>query len=53
MIENVIDGMILGSLYLAFGRNLAIPIIAHGVTDTTDFLLIFFRIYPGMHPAMT
>jgi len=53
VIENVIDGIILGSLYLAFGRSLAIPIIAHGVTDTTDFLLIFFHSYPGMHAAMT
>jgi len=40
--ENFIDGMILGALYLKFGRNLAVPIIAHGVTDTVDFLLIFF-----------
>jgi membrane protease YdiL (CAAX protease family) len=53
VIENVIDGMILGSLYLAFGRSLAIPIIAHGVTDTMDFLLIFFHSYPGMLAATT
>jgi membrane protease YdiL (CAAX protease family) len=46
--ENFIDGMILGALYLRFGGNLAIPIIAHGVTDTVDFLLIFFRMYPGL-----
>jgi membrane protease YdiL (CAAX protease family) len=46
--ENVIDGMILGCLYLVFGRSLAVPIVAHGVTDTVDFLLIFFRQYPGM-----
>jgi hypothetical protein len=47
--ENFIDGMILGALYLKFGRKLAIPIIAHGVTDTVDFLLIFFHSYPGLH----
>jgi membrane protease YdiL (CAAX protease family) len=46
--ENFIDGMILAALYLRFGGNLAIPIIAHGVTDTADFLLIFFRMYPGL-----
>jgi membrane protease YdiL (CAAX protease family) len=46
--ENFIDGMILGVLYLKFGRNLAVPIIAHGVTDTVDFLLIFFHRYPGL-----
>ena len=40
--ENFIDGMILGALYLKFGCDLAVPIIAHGVTDTVDFLLNFF-----------
>jgi hypothetical protein len=49
VIENFIDGMILGALYLKFGRKLAVPIIAHGVTDTVDFLLIFFHKYPGLH----
>jgi membrane protease YdiL (CAAX protease family) len=47
--ENFIDGMILGALYLKSGCNLAVPIIAHGVTDTVDFLLIFFHRYPGLH----
>ena len=47
--ENFIDGMILGALYLKFGRKLVVPIIAHGVTDTVDFLLIFFHRYPGLH----
>lgn len=49
VIENFIDGIILGALYLKFGRKLAVPIIAHGVTDTVDFLLIFFHHYPGLH----
>jgi uncharacterized protein len=47
--ENVLDGMILGALYLACGRRLAVPIVAHGITDTLDFLLIFFHRYPGMY----
>jgi membrane protease YdiL (CAAX protease family) len=47
--ENFIDGIILGALYLKFGRTLAVPIIAHGVTDTVDFLLIFFHRYPRLH----
>ena len=47
--ENLIDGVILGGLYLKCGRKLAVPIIAHGVTDTVDFLLIFFHHYPGLH----
>jgi hypothetical protein len=28
---------------------LAVPIIAHGVTDTADFLLFFFHRYSGLH----
>jgi len=47
--ENFLDGLILGALYLACGRKLAVPIVAHGITDTLDFLLIFFHRYPGMH----
>jgi membrane protease YdiL (CAAX protease family) len=46
--ENLIDGVVLGALYLKCGRKLAVPIIAHGVTDTVDFLLIFFHHYPGL-----
>ncbi len=49
MSENFIDGIILGALYLKCRRKLAVPIIAHGVTDTADFLLIFFHRYPGFH----
>jgi len=46
--ENFIDGIVLGALYLRFGCNLAIPIVAHGVTDTMDFLLLFLHRYPGV-----
>jgi len=49
MIENAIDGFILGALYLRFGRNLWIPILAHGITDTADVLIIFAGKYPGLH----
>lgn len=48
MIENVWDGALLGVLYLVTGRNLTVPIVAHGVTDTIDFALIFLGWYPGM-----
>jgi membrane protease YdiL (CAAX protease family) len=47
-IENTINALLLGGLYLWLGRCLAVPIVAHGVTDTIDFLLIFFGKYPGM-----
>ncbi len=48
MAENVWNGLWLGALYLACGRNLAVPIIAHATTDTLDFILIYLGKYPGM-----
>lgn len=47
--ENVIAGLLLGGLYLATGRNLVAPIVAHALTDTIDFLIIYSGHYPGMH----
>jgi len=49
MIENVWNGLLLGALYLACGRNLAVPVIAHAAGDTLDFILIYLGKYPGMH----
>lgn len=49
MTENVLNGLLLGGLYLACGRNLAVPVIAHAVTDTLDMVLIYLGKYPGMH----
>jgi membrane protease YdiL (CAAX protease family) len=49
MTENIWDGLLLGALYLACGRNLAVPVIAHAVGDTLDFILIYLGKYPGMH----
>jgi membrane protease YdiL (CAAX protease family) len=48
VVENALDGAILGWIYLRTGRNLSVPIIAHGVTDTVDLLLIFLGKYPTM-----
>ncbi len=48
MIENMIDGALLGLLYVWRGRSLAAPIIAHGITDTIDCLLLFLGRYPGV-----
>jgi membrane protease YdiL (CAAX protease family) len=48
MIENIWDGLLLGALYLACGRNLAAPVIAHAAADSIDFILIFLGKYPGM-----
>jgi membrane protease YdiL (CAAX protease family) len=49
MVENIVDGLLLGALYLACGRNLAVPVIAHAFSDTLDFLLIYLGKYPGLH----
>ena len=48
IVENFLNGALLGILYLASGRRLIVPIIAHGVTDTLDFLIIYSGHYPGM-----
>ena len=48
MIENIWNGLLLGALYLACGRNLAVPVIAHASTDTLDFILIYLGKYPGI-----
>lgn len=47
IIEEGSDGLILGLVYLAYRRSLAIPIVAHGVCDTIDIALLFFGKYPG------
>jgi membrane protease YdiL (CAAX protease family) len=48
VIENTLNGALLGGLYLAAGRNLIAPVVAHGVTDTIDVSLIFAGVYPGL-----
>jgi membrane protease YdiL (CAAX protease family) len=47
-IEEGLTGLALGGMYLRTGRNLAVPIVAHGVCDTIDMILIFFGKMPGM-----
>ncbi|HJY87172.1 MAG TPA: type II CAAX endopeptidase family protein [Candidatus Acidoferrales bacterium] len=48
IIDEGLAGLLLGLIYLRTGRNLAVPIIAHGIEDSIDFVLIFFGKYPGM-----
>jgi uncharacterized protein len=47
-IDEGLMGLLLGVIYLRTGRNLAVPIIAHGIGDSIDFMLIFLGKYPGM-----
>ncbi len=48
IVEEGVAGLLLGIIYLGTGRNLAVPIIAHGVADTIDVVLFFLGKYPGM-----
>jgi membrane protease YdiL (CAAX protease family) len=48
VIDEGLSGFLLGAIYLRTGRNLSVPIIAHGVCDSIDFVLIFLGKYPGM-----
>ncbi len=48
IIDEGLMGLLLGIIYLRTNRNLAVPIIAHGVSDTIDLLLMYFGKYPGM-----
>jgi CAAX protease family protein len=48
VVEAGIDGLLLGLLYLACDRKLSVPIIAHGVSNMPDLILIYLGKYPGM-----
>jgi uncharacterized protein len=52
IIENIIDGAILAAVYFGAGRNLMAPIIAHGIQDTMDVLLIYLGWYPGFQQSL-
>lgn len=47
ILEEGSDGLILGLMYLGCRKNLAVPIVAHGVCDTIDIILFFLGKYPG------
>jgi membrane protease YdiL (CAAX protease family) len=48
IIEEGLAGFFLGLMYLGTRKNLAVPIVAHGVSDTLDLLLIFLGKFPGL-----
>lgn len=49
MIENSVNGILFGALFLASGRNLWLMVILHGVSNTVDMVMIYFGNYPGVH----
>jgi membrane protease YdiL (CAAX protease family) len=44
-----VTGLLLGGLYLALGRNLWIPILTHGFSDTIALALIVLDLVPSLH----
>lgn len=47
-VQEGLSGLILGMLFLLSKRNLTVPIVAHGVSNTLAFVLIYFGRYPGI-----
>ena len=48
IIATGLTGLVFGGVYLATGRNLWACIVAHGVLDTTGFVMMSFGVYPGL-----
>jgi membrane protease YdiL (CAAX protease family) len=49
VIDEGLMGLLLGVIYLRTGKNLWVPILAHGISDSIDVLLLYSGHYPGMH----
>lgn len=47
-VQEGLSGFFLGVLFLTCQRNLTVPIVAHGVSNTLAFLLIYAGRYPGL-----
>ncbi|NOT34674.1 MAG: CPBP family intramembrane metalloprotease [Candidatus Eisenbacteria bacterium] len=47
-VQEGLSGFLLGVLFLTSGRNLVVPIVAHGVSNTVAFVLIYLGRYPGL-----
>lgn len=47
-VQEGLSGFLLGTLFLLAGRNLVVPIVAHGVSNTLAFVLIYLGRYPGL-----
>ena len=48
ILDEALMGVLLALIYLGTRRNLSVPIVAHGIQDTIDLVLIYLGIYPGM-----
>ena len=48
IVQESLSGFWLGVLFLASGRNLTVPIVAHGVSNSLALVLIYLNRYPGL-----
>ncbi|MGQ0430701.1 MAG: CPBP family intramembrane glutamic endopeptidase [Gammaproteobacteria bacterium] len=48
VIQAIVAGVLLGVLYVATGRNLVAPILAHGIGNSIDFTVMYLGLYPGV-----
>lgn len=48
MLQEGFAGFALGLFYLASGSRLAVPVVAHGASNSLALLLIYFNRYPGL-----
>ncbi len=48
VIGSTVSGLWFGALYLAAGRNLWLPILAHGFSDTIGLVVIYLGLAPGL-----
>ena len=48
VIQATVGGALLGILYIATGRNLLAPILAHGLGNSIDFTMMYLGLYPGV-----
>ena len=47
-VQEGISGFLLGALFLAARRNLVDPVVAHGMSNSLAFTLIYLGSYPGL-----
>ena len=47
-VQAAVQGVLLGLLYLATGRNLLAPIAAHFTANNCDFVAIYLGLHPGV-----
>jgi len=48
VVQATVAGVLLGLLYIASGRNLVVPIVAHGIGNSIDFTVMYLGYYPGV-----